>query len=220
MRLGSSDTTGFADALSELIALEEGEDVVAPAVQLAQIRVEQGDGAGAEDALERAYATCPTSPRLREELTRQYTENHSWHKLAAIRVAAAETQTSVAQRIAGLRSAASILREYAADSRGAGALLVRAYELDPTNRGLLDELVEVFVSVGEYDQARTALTKAIECGPADASLYRARARMHDALGQSNDVLHDLRGCLREEQRRLREGAHRRYREGCVERQAP
>ena len=189
--LSLSDTPALTDALEALIGLEDGETAVALALRLAEIRAGQGDRVGAESAIERGFTACPTSTRLRGMLVRQYTENQSWHKLAEIHVRDAEAEPNVAQRTDQLRAAARMVGEQALDVRGAGAILARAYDLDPTNRGLLAERVDTLTAIGDYVGASGYLTRAIEMAPEEASLYYTRAKLHDVLGRQDAMLLDL-----------------------------
>jgi tetratricopeptide (TPR) repeat protein len=189
--LAPSDGPGLPDALEQLIGLEEGEASVALALRLAEIRADQGDGAGAESAIERGFARCPTSARLREKLIRQYTENQCWHKLAELHARDADAQPNPADRISGLRAAARMLSERASDSRAAASILARAYDLEPTSRELLAELLATLEATGDHASASELLSRAIEIAPDDASLYHARAKVHDALGREDAMLLDL-----------------------------
>ncbi len=193
VRIGMAreDSMALGSALDQLLVVEQGEPAAELALRLARIRAAHEDGEGAELALEQGFAACPTNVELREELIRRYEVSESWGKLAALHVAEADAQPAKAARVASLCLAADILRSRAGDAAGAAAILVRALDLDPTDRDVLLALVDAYGALGEHARAVEAVGIALAVTPEDAWLYRARASLHEALGDEHRALLDL-----------------------------
>jgi tetratricopeptide (TPR) repeat protein len=193
VRLGMSrdDSLALGDSLDQLLAVERGEDAADLALRLSQIRGNHGDPEGAERALEQAFETSPENARLRDELTRRYTESGAWHKLADLHVRDAEAREDKRERVAGLRRAAELLGDQAGDPAAAAAILERALAVDPSDRDVLVALMTACDAVGEHERAIEAIGRALAVHPKDPWLYRARASLQDALGRDRETLLDL-----------------------------
>jgi tetratricopeptide (TPR) repeat protein len=193
VRIGMAreDSVALGSALDQLLVVEQGEPAAELALRLARIRFAQEDGEGAELALEQGFAACPSNVELRDELVRRYEATESWAKLAALHVGEADAQPSKLERIASLCLAADILRSRAGDAAGAAAILVRALDLDPTDRDVLLALIDAYGALGEHARAVDAVGIALAVTPEDAWLYRARASLHEALGDERHALLDL-----------------------------
>ena len=193
VRLGMArdDSLSLGDALESLLALEAGDDAVEFALRLAKIRADHADEPGAVEAIERGWQARPGDPRLREELTRRYTESGAFAKLAALCVADAETRTTREERLAGLREAATLLRERAGDDAGAAEILLRALDVEPTNREVLAAVIETMSATSQHARAVDAVGRAIAAAPDDPELYRTRASLHETLGHAQAALLDI-----------------------------
>ena len=193
VRIGMAreDSMALGSALDQLLVVEQGEPAAELALRLARIRAAHEDGEGAELALEQGFAACPGSAELREELIRRYEISESWTKLAALHVREADARESTLEKIASLCVAADILRGRAGDAAGAAATLLRALDLDPTDRDVLLALVDAYSALGEHARAVDAVGQALAVTPEDAWLYRARASLHEALGDEPRALLDL-----------------------------
>ena len=193
VRIGMAreDSVALGSALDQLLVVEQGEPAAELALRLARIRFAHEDGEGAELALEQGFAACPGNVELREELIRRYEATEEWIKLAALHVGEADAQPSKPERIASLCLAADILRGRAGDAAKAAAILVRALDLDPTDRDVLLALIDAYGALGEHARAVDAVGVALAVTPEDAWLYRARASLHEALGDNRNALLDL-----------------------------
>lgn len=190
VRLG----TTFEDveaALDQLLVMEQGDAAVDLALRLADLRAQHGDEEGASEALEKGYAACPTSGRLREELVSRCTASAAWPRLAAVYVRDAEARTEKTDRIHDLRAAATLLRDRAGDPAAAASILERALAEDPSEREVLVALVEAYDSMGSQERGIEALGRALVATPNDPWLYSSRATIHDALGRRQAALEDL-----------------------------
>jgi tetratricopeptide (TPR) repeat protein len=193
VRIGMAreDSMALGSALDQLLVVEQGEPAAELALRLASIRAAHEDGEGAELALEQGFAACPGSVELREELIRRYEISESWAKLAALHQRDADGDRPKADKIASLCLAADILRGRAGDAAGAAATLLRALDLDPTDRDVLLALIDAYGALGEHARAIDAVGLALAVTPEDAWLYRARASLHEALGDEPRALLDL-----------------------------
>jgi tetratricopeptide (TPR) repeat protein len=193
VRIGMAreDSVALGSALDQLLVVEQGEPAAELALRLARIRAAHEDGEGAELALEQGFAACPGNAELREELIKRYESSEAWAKLAALHVAEADAQPGNAERIGSLCLAADILRSRVGDAAGAAAILARALELDPSDRDVLLALIDAYSALGEHARAVDAVGTALAVTPDDAWLYRARASLHEALGDDHNALLDL-----------------------------
>jgi tetratricopeptide (TPR) repeat protein len=193
VRIGMAreDSVALGSALDQLLLVEQGEPAAELALRLARIRAAHEDGEGAELALEQGFAACPGNAELREELIKRYESSEAWAKLAALHVGEADAQPAKAERIGSLCLAADILRSRAGDAAGAAAILARALDLDPSDRDVLLALIDAYSALGEHARAVHAVGVALAVTPDDAWLYRARASLHEALGDDRNALLDL-----------------------------
>jgi tetratricopeptide (TPR) repeat protein len=185
------DSLALGDALEGLLDVAEGDEAADLALRLAQIRSADSDDDAATAALERGWQARPGDVRLRDELTRRYTDAGAWKKLAQIHVADADAASSPAERVALLRRAADLLGARAGDTAAAADVLVRAQEADPKQRDVLVALLEAFGKTGQHARAVEAVGRALAADPADASLYRTRAAIQHTLGKDQAALLDL-----------------------------
>ncbi|AUX25403.1 hypothetical protein SOCEGT47_059480 [Sorangium cellulosum] len=186
---GSADD--LIDALEKLLRLEQGGEAARLALELSELHGARGDDAAAEAALRAGYAACPTSDRLRDELASRYAAREAWPALAELHVLGAEVEGSAEARVERLCRAAEILRDRAGDAAAAAELLERALGVAPGDRDVLRALIDACGAAGEHACAVRALTATLEASPDDPWLYRARAEVHEALGEGERALADL-----------------------------
>lgn len=183
------DPPALGDALERLLKVERGEEAVAVALQLSELRAAQGDEQAAEEALELGYAACPSDDRLREELAGRYTAREAWHKLADLYVREAEQGTDEA-KVECLCRAADILQQRAEDAGAAADALERALRIAPSDRDVLIAFIDVARAVSQHGRAAEVVSRAVEATPEDPWLYQARAELHDAQGEDAQALAD------------------------------
>ena len=193
VRLGMTrdDSMALGDALDQLLVVEDGEDAVELALRLADIRARHGDPGGAARALEQGFAARPGDARLKQELVRRYTASGAFRELATLHVREAETETDPRLRVEGLSRAAELLREEAGDPGAAADVLLRALDVDPSNRAVLLALIDAYGAVSEHARAIDAIGRALAVDASDPWLYRARASLHEELGRDQAALLDL-----------------------------
>ena len=193
VRIGMAreDSVSFGGALDQLLLVEDGEPAADLALRVARIRIAHADTASAEVALEQGLAVCPGHVEIRDELVRLYEQRESWAKLAALHVREADTRPSTPERIESLCLAADILRTRSGDAAAASAILLRALDLDPTDRDVLLALIDAYASLGEHARAIDAVGLCLAVTPEDAWLYRARAALHEGTGNERLALLDL-----------------------------
>jgi tetratricopeptide (TPR) repeat protein len=191
LSLKRDDSLDLGDALSQLLAVEEGQEAVDLALQLAELRRSHDDEAGAEQALAAGYRACPTSTLLRDELIKRYTARAAWHELAGVHLLDASVRQLADERVECLYQGASILWENAGDPAAAADVLRTALAIAPTDHGLLGALIVAYDADNEHPRAIEALTLAIDVAPDDAWLYRSRAAVHRAMEALEPSLADL-----------------------------
>ena len=191
LSLKRDDSIDLGDALDKLLAVEEGDEAARVAWELGELKTAHGDEEGALAAMERGHAACPSSEKLRDELTRRYTARGAWPELAAVLVRDAGARAAIDDRVGVLCHAADVLRDQAGDVAGAAAVLTTALEADPSNRDVLMALVDACAALGEHERAAGAVTAILAQHPDDASLYRSRAELRQASGRDDLALADL-----------------------------
>src|SRR5262249_55607278 len=128
---------------------------------------------------------------VKEQLVARLTSRSAWRKLADLHVADAGRRTPADEQVVALCTAAHVLRQHAADPRGAADILERARALAPTDRDVLLALIHAYGAIGDHRRALVAVTAALEHDPEDAWLYRCRSTVHQALGDHDQALADL-----------------------------
>ncbi|HEY8076262.1 MAG TPA: tetratricopeptide repeat protein, partial [Labilithrix sp.] len=146
----------LADVIERRLAIETGDDAERLALSLAEMR--KDDPEAATRALEIGFKGAPGSRQLRDKLEAVYREQLEYDKLAQLWVTDARGRSDLAERAKRLRDAAKIYRDELSDPEQGASLLREAREADPTDPGLLDELVEMLTASGELKQAESELT--------------------------------------------------------------
>jgi tetratricopeptide (TPR) repeat protein len=194
VRLHASESDDRADAMERLLALEEGAEAEALAIDLAATRAALGDEEGAERALETGHRANPSSATLRDRLEAAYRGREAWAKLAELYIVDAKAKKDPAAQVARLREAAALLATNANDPAQAADVLRQARAKAPDDTKLLGELVETLLAAGDKAQAALELTLAIdwfgEENPATAPLHAQRAGLRHELGDDDGALSD------------------------------
>ena len=191
---GEEDASERLDVLEKRLAIETGSGAEAMALSLAGARMEMGDEAAAERALEMGYRAHPASERLRARLEVAYRERGEWHKLAELFVVDAKARQDATARAARLREAAELWQTQLNDARSAAAALRMAREACPGDRSLLDDHVAALMAAGDPDGACLELTQAVDAlaegDQARGPLLGARARARESIGDDAAALED------------------------------
>jgi tetratricopeptide (TPR) repeat protein len=168
--LQSEDASERAELLERRLAVEQGPGAEAMGLALAALRVELGDEAAAERAIELAYRGWPASTELRDRLERTYRERRDWAKVASLCVLDAGARADIGERVARLREAAALWRTELNDPRQAAEALRLAHEAMPEDTSLLRDRVDMLVEANDPASAIHELSAAIDSiAPEDAS---------------------------------------------------
>jgi tetratricopeptide (TPR) repeat protein len=193
--LGTGGDAGErADLLERRLGAEQGPAAEDMALKLAATRIEMGDEAAAERALELGYRAHPASAVLRDRLEQAFRARQDWAKLADLCVLDASARVDTTERVERLREAAAIRRSELDDPRGAADALRLAHEASPEDASILGDLVEVLVQAGDPSGAVEQLTAAIEATSDDAAragLLSVRAGVRAQAGEGSAALEDL-----------------------------
>jgi golgin subfamily B member 1 len=194
--LGSEDDAGErAEVLEKRVAAEDGPRAEELARALRALRIDQGDPAGAERALEVGFRAYPESTALRDELAAIYAARSDWKKLAELTGTDAGTRKDPSLRAAGYREAAAIFADKVGDALGAAKMLQGACAASPADLGLLAEYVAAMVTAGDpqgaIDAIGVALARPETAGGARAALLGKRAGIHGSRGNQAGALEDL-----------------------------
>ncbi len=192
---GEDDANERADVTERLLAVEQGPNAETMALALWQIRVDMGDEAAAERALEVGYRAYPASEGLRERLEERYRSRSDWGKLAELRVLDAGAREDRDERLSRLLEAANLWRSELGDPRSAARAFALAREVAPDDPSLLYEHVNALVEAGDPAGADAALGVAIEQPTDDmarrAALLGARASIRASMGEGDGAREDL-----------------------------
>jgi golgin subfamily B member 1 len=143
-------------ALEKLLDLEQGQEVVPVALQLAEAHIKQKNDDGARRALERALSIDAANADVRGQLRALYERVQDWSKLADLIAGDAEAAGTPAEQVRLYKAAAVIQREKRDDAAAAAALLEKASALAPEERELLLALCDAYNASGRgKDSIRT-----------------------------------------------------------------
>lgn len=186
------DQMELTDALENLMRVETGPAVVDVARSLASVRESQGDEPGAHAALLSALRATPDDKQLFAELKARFEQRGDARSLAEALAIAGQGSTDPAERKRSLLEAATALREQAGDLAASVELLNQAFEMDPTDRDVLFQLMDSRSALGQHAQAITAVEKAMAADPdGDPWLFFSRAVLREGLGDGDGALTDL-----------------------------
>jgi tetratricopeptide (TPR) repeat protein len=197
-----ADSGEVADVLERRLAAEDGPRAQEMAKALHAKRVELGDEAAAQRALEVGFRAYPASTTLREQLEEGYRARSDWRKLAELYVVDASGRTDLSARIARLREAATVYRGRLADPRAAANALGQVLAAAPDDRQLLTEYVDALEEAGDHEAAATELGKALEPlakdDPGRPALLMKRAAVRATGGLLAGALEDLEQAFEQE----------------------
>src|SRR5262249_27106135 len=120
------DPVEIAEAIDRLLAVETGAEAADLAAELAEMRSRGGAAAGAACAMEKGVAAARGTTAVKEQLVGRLTARSAWRKLADLHVADAARREATDEQVIALCTAAHVLRQHAADPRGAADILERA----------------------------------------------------------------------------------------------
>ncbi|WP_437686930.1 tetratricopeptide repeat protein [Sorangium sp. So ce176] len=175
-----------------LIALEEGEALVATALRLAGACSRAGHLGDARGGLERALRAAPGNAAIRDRLRALYAEIGASRELAAITLEDAAAAPDVAGRFALLVAAGRLLLEVG-DAPQAVSTLREARSLRPQDHEVGVSLVDALTAAGNPKEARAVTAELIAANKGRRSrllgaVYHRLARIEDAEGNPRESL--------------------------------
>ncbi|WP_437722098.1 tetratricopeptide repeat protein [Sorangium sp. So ce861] len=182
-----------------LIALEEGDALVATALRLAGACARAGHLSDARGGLERARRAAPGNAEIRERLRALYAEIGASRELAAITLEEAAAASDVAGRFALLVKAGRLLLEVG-DAAQAAPVLREARSLRPEDQEVALLLVDALTAAGSPKEARAVTSELIVASKGRRSrllgaVYHRLARIEDAEGNPRESLTALSRAL-------------------------
>ncbi|WP_441291685.1 tetratricopeptide repeat protein [Sorangium sp. KYC3313] len=182
-----------------LIALEEGDALVATALLLAGACARAGHLGDARGGLERALRAAPGNPEIRDRLRALYAEIGANRELAAITLEDAAAASDVAGRFTLLVAAGRLLLD-AGDAAQAAAALREARSLRPEESEVALLLVDALSAAGDSREARAVTAELIVAAKGRRSrhlgaVYHRVARIEDAEGNLHESLTALTRAL-------------------------
>ena len=176
-----------------LVALEEGEAVVAIALKLADACERANRFGDARGGLERARLVAPANGALRKRLEELYERTSALRELAELYLEDAKATGDVAGRFAQLLKAGSLLLQQGADIEAAIAPLGEAHALRPGDHECTLLLGEAYTAAGRTVEAAELLSAAIAAHKGRrsrelAALLHCMARVARADGNSSGEL--------------------------------
>ena len=192
----ADDTSSAADRLERLLELSDDDDVLAYALELAELSIALDDNARAVRALQRALAVDERNTDVRAKLAGLYEETEAWDELVGLWVGDADHAASTDEKIALLRRASALRADRLQDAAGAVELLERARDASPEDRDLLLEVCDAYSSAGRADDAIHALEQIVESyggrrSKELADIHRRIANACLARGESERALTEL-----------------------------
>jgi tetratricopeptide (TPR) repeat protein len=197
------DAAERADVLERRLAVEIGPAAEPMALALHQMRMDLGDEAAADRALELGYRGHPGSHALRDRLESMFRSRNQWRQLAELYELDAGARQSPAERISRLREAVAIWANELRDPNGAARALRLARDVaesDPEGAGssaaaLLREHIDMLMEAGQLATAHSELSAAVDRlesnDPFRAALLAARANVRSASGDESGALEDI-----------------------------
>ncbi|XXX74439.1 tetratricopeptide repeat protein [Sorangium sp. So ce134] len=182
-----------------LIALEEGDALVATALRLAGACARAGHLSDARGGLERARRAAPGNAEIRDRLRALYAEIGASRELAAITLEDAAATSDVAGRFALLVKAGRLLLEVG-DAAQAAPVLREARSLRPEDHEVALLLVDALTVAGSPKEARAVTSELIVASKGRRSrllgaVYHRLARIEDAEGNPRESLTALSRAL-------------------------
>ncbi|WP_438038849.1 tetratricopeptide repeat protein [Sorangium sp. So ce128] len=182
-----------------LIALEEGDALVATALLLAGACARAGHLGDARGGLERALRAAPGNAEIRDRLRALYAEIGANRELAAITLEDAAAASDVAGRFTLLVAAGRLLLDVG-DAAQAAAALREARSLRPEENEVALLLVDALIAAGDSREARAVTAELIVAAKGRRSrhlgaVYHRVARIEDAEGNLHESLTALTRAL-------------------------
>ncbi|AUX46360.1 hypothetical protein SOCE26_078660 [Sorangium cellulosum] len=182
-----------------LIALEEGDALVATALRLAGACARAGHLGDARGGLERALRAAPGHAEIRDRLRALYAEIGASRELAAIALEDAAAASDVAGRFVLLVKAGRLLLE-AGDAAQAIPPLREARSLRPEEHEVALALVDALTGAGKPAEARAVTAELIAASKGRRSrllggVYHRLARIEAAEGNARESLTALSRAL-------------------------
>ncbi|WP_438032632.1 tetratricopeptide repeat protein [Sorangium sp. So ce204] len=182
-----------------LIALEEGDALVATALLLAGTCARAGHLGDARGGLERALRAAPGNTEIRDRLRALYAEIGANRELAAIALEDAAAASDVAGRFTLLVAAGRLLLDVG-DAAQAAAALREARSLRPEDNEVALLLVDALIAAGDSREARAVTAELIVAAKGRRSrhlgaVYHRVARIEDAEGNLHESLTALTRAL-------------------------
>jgi tetratricopeptide (TPR) repeat protein len=169
--------TELADAIEQLVPVEEPELAAALAVRLVALRVREGDAGTIDRALEMACATNPLDGGTREQLVARSVERGDWGRVAEVLFRAFKADT---RDLPLLLRAAEAFEKGGQPERAVEALA--AYGDDTDQPDLHLERARLFVMLGAHGAAIDAFRAAQEAGVRAKDLIAALDAAVEASG--------------------------------------
>ena len=200
---GEGDVAELADVLERRLVAEQGPAAEPMALSLWTARMQLGDEAGAQRALELGYHANPASVALRDRLETAFRAHRELHKLAELCVLDACVRVDTEERVARLREAAAIWRTELKDAQRAAATLRLARDAvdaagtgaDGVGEELLRDHIETLFEAGDFGGAISELSIVIDKLATDdlgrAALFAVRANVRSVAGDESGALDDL-----------------------------
>ncbi|WP_437479914.1 tetratricopeptide repeat protein [Sorangium sp. So ce1014] len=182
-----------------LIALEEGDALVATALRLAGACARAGHLSDARGGLERARRAAPGNTEIRDRLRALYAEIGASRELAAITLEDAAAASDVAGRFTLLVKAGRLLLDVG-DAAQAAPVLREARSLRPEDHEVALLLVDALTAAGSPREARAVTSELIVASKGRRSrllgaVYHRLARIEDAEGNLSESLTALSRAL-------------------------
>ena len=211
------DASERADVTERRLAVERGPEAEAMALALWQTRVDLGDEAAGERALELGYRAYPASAVLRGRLEERYRARGEWAKLAELCLLDASAREDQEERLARLLEAANLWRSEVGDAAIGGERAARSRATWPRTTRRCSTSTST-----RWSRRGTLPARPRRSGWRSSSPRRtraggrpslgARASIRATIGESDGRARGPRGRLRARARALRRRARRAARE--------
>ena len=190
-----SEPAERAELMERLLAVSHGDEGGALARRLIALYQSLEDEFGAARALDLGFRANPNDAELRGQLESYYREREEWAELASMMVHDARHREDLAEGVARGREAAAIYRDTLESPSEAADAMRAAWQRNPEDLGLLEELVADLTEAGLHasgsEDVRVALEQYEEPSPQRAALLRMRARLELAVENTVPAVEDL-----------------------------
>ena len=182
--------------LETILDGETGEATVKTALRLGDLYASLKDEAAVRRVLEVGLAAQSSAKEVRDRLRVLYEKQQAWVELTGLITGDADAATENVEKVRLYRKAAEIHQSKRSDPGSAADLLVKASELQPTDRELLLALCDAYSASGRGKQAAEVLQKIVESygGRRSKELATIHARLAKAYladGEKDKALGEL-----------------------------